>query len=219
MKDLVDYVNSGKPSLALRTATHAFSYLKHKESPYAKYSWRDQQFAGGFGRQVLGETWINHYGRHQKESTRGIIAADMKNHPIVRGVDDIWGPSDVYAITTLSGDSKPLVFGQVLLGMNPQDRPNPEKPPVPVAWIKSYTGSSGKPARVFATTMGHGGDLKNAGLRRLLVNACYWCVGLEDRIPPQSRVDLVGKYDPNPIGTAKHKKGLKPADYRIDAEH
>ena len=213
MKHIIDYTNSGKPIMGLRTSTHAFKYKKHKDSPYAKYSFRDKEFEGGYGRQVLGETWINHYGHHQKESTRGLIAKGMEDHPIVKGIDDIWGPSDVYGITTLSGDSKPLIMGQVLMGMSPEDKPNPEKQLVPVAWIKTYTGQSGRTARVFTTTMGHGGDLKNEGFRRLLVNACYWCMGMEDNIPPRSKVDIIGEYNPNPIGMGRHKKGLKPSDY------
>ena len=216
MKHIIDYTNSGRPILALRTSTHAFRYKKHPESPYAKYSFRSKDPAGGYGRMVLGETWVSHYGKHQQESTRGIIAEGMQSHPIVRGIDEIWGPSDVYAITTLAGDSKPLVLGQVLAGMSPNDEPNPEKPPVPVAWIKTYTGSQGKPARVFTTTMGHAGDLKNEGFRRLLVNACYWCCGLEGKIPLRSKVDIVGRYEPNPIGIGKHKKGLKPSDHRLE---
>ena len=215
MKHIIDYTDSGKPILGLRTAAHAFRYVKHKDSPYAKYSFEDQECDGGYGRKVLGETWINHYGYHQKESTRGIIAKGMENHAIVKGVEDIWGPSDVYAIKSLSGDSKPLIMGQVLLGMNPTDKPNSEKQLVPVAWTKSYTPGRGKAARVFTTTMGHGGDLKNEGFRRLLVNACYWCMGMEDMIPIKSKVDIVGKYDPNPIGTNSHKKGLKPSDHRL----
>ena len=211
MKHIIDYTNSGKPILGLRTATHPFYYRKHKDSPYARYSFQDKEFSGGYGRQVLGETWINHYGQHQKESTRGLIAKDMENHPIVKGVDDIWGPSDVYAITTLSGDSKPLIMGQVLKGMNPQDEPNPDKKLVPVAWTKTYTGEQGKTARVFTTTMGHAGDLANEGFRRLLVNACYWCMGMEDKIPAKSTVTLVGQYNPSPIGFGGHKKGVKPS--------
>jgi len=212
-KCIVDYANSGKPIVGLRTATHAFNFTRHKT--YAKYSFRSKEFEGGFGRQVLGETWIDHYGQHQRESTRGIVAKGMENHPILKGVEDIWGPSDVYAITTLSGDSKPLVMGQVLVGMKPNDEPKPGKELVPVAWVKSYTGEKGKTARVFTTTMGHGGDLKSEGFRRLLVNACYWALGMEDKIPVKSKVDLVGEYGPNEIGTAGHKKGLKPLDHRI----
>jgi len=215
MKYIIDYTNSGKPIVGLRTSTHSFNYTKHKDSPYAKYSFRDKEFDGGYGRQVFGETWINHYGSHQKESTRGLIAEGMENNPIIKGIDDVWGESDVYGITTLTGDSKPLIMGQVLSGMNPKDKPNPDKKLVPVAWTKTYTGEKGKTARVFTTTMGHSFDFKNEGFRRLMVNACYWAMGMEDKIPARSKVDFVGKYDPNQIGMGKHKNGLKPSDHKL----
>jgi len=215
MKCIMDYTNSGRPIMGLRTSTHAFNYGKRKDSPYAKYSFRSSDPKGGYGRLVFGETWVNHYGRHKSESTRGVVAKGMENHPIVRGCEDIWGPSDVYGLTTLHGDCKPLIMGVVLRGMDPQDEPNPEKPPVPVAWLKTHTGTQGKAARVFTTTMGHAADLKSEGFRRLLINACYWCMGMEDKIPARSKVDLVGEYDPTPIGMGGHKKGVKPADHRL----
>ncbi len=213
MKHVVDYVNSGRPIVGLRTATHAFQFKVH--TTYSKYDWRSKDFDGGFGRQVLGETWINHYGKHQHESTRGVIADGMADHPILRGVKDIWGPSDVYGITTLTGDSKPLVMGQVLTGMKPDDPPKPDMKLVPVAWTKTYTADVGKPARVFATTMGHAADFENEGFRRLVVNACYWALGMEDKIRPDANVDLVGEYHPSPIGFGGHKKGVKPADHEM----
>ena len=214
MRHIIDYTNSGKPILGLRTATHAFRYVKRPESPYAKYSFQDREFKGGYGRQVLGETWIAHYGAHGRESTRGLVAGGMEDHPIVQGCEDIWGPSDVYALTTLAGDSKPLIMGQVLRGMDHDDKPHPEKKLVPVAWLKTYTGTEGKAARVFTTTMGHSFDFKSEGFRRLLVNACYWCLGMEDQIPSRSAADLVGDYAPNDIGVGGHKKGLKPSELR-----
>ena len=216
MKHIIDYTNSGRPVMGLRTATHAFNFRKHADGPYAKWSFRAKgQTPGGYGRQVLGETWINHYGAHQKESTRGRVAKGMEDHPIVRGCEDVWGPSDVYTITKLSGDSRPLVMGQVLTGMDPGDPPKADKPLVPVAWIKTYTGTEGKASRVFTTTMGHAGDLESEGFRRLLVNACYWCVGMEQKIPARAKVDLVGEYKPSKIGMGGHKKGLKPEDHKI----
>ena len=214
MKYIVDYTNSGKPIVGLRTSTHAFRYRK-QGSPYAKYSFRSKEFDGGYGRQVLGETWINHYGHHQRESTRGVVAKGMEDHPIVQGCEDIWGPSDVYGITTLTGDSKPLVMGEVLVGMDPKDKPNTNKKPVPVVWLKTYTGTQGKASRVFMTTMGHGDDLKSEGFRRLLVNGCYWGLGMEGKIPARSKVDIVGTYEPFPIGFGGFKKGLKPADHKL----
>jgi type 1 glutamine amidotransferase len=215
MKYIVDYTNSGKPVLALRTATHAFRYVKNPDNPYAKYSFDSREFEGGYGRQVLGETWVAHYGEHEKESTRGLIAPGMEKHPIVQGCEDIWGASDVYALTTLTGDSKPLVLGQVLRGMSPDDAPNKDKAPIPVAWCKTYTGDKGKPARVFTTTMGHSVDFANEGFRRLLVNACYWCTGMESQIPARSAADLIGSYTPRAIGVGKHARGVKPADHAV----
>jgi type 1 glutamine amidotransferase len=215
MKYIIDYTNSGKPIIGLRTATHAFNYTKNTNSPYAKYSFRSKDPDGGWGRQVLGETWISHYGVHNGESTRGVIAEGMEGHPIVKGCEDIWGPSDVYGLTTLHGGCKPLIMGQVLKGMDAKDQANPDKKPVPVAWTKTYTGEKGKAARVFTTTMGHSFDFFSEGFRRLLVNACYWATGMEDKIPAKSKVDLVGEYKPNNIGMGGHKKGLKPSDHAI----
>ncbi len=215
MKHIIDYTNSGRPIMGLRTSTHAFFYRTRRDSPYAKYSFRSKNPRGGYGRWVFGETWAGHYGAHNRESTLGTVAPGAENHPIVRGIERVWGPSDVYGITTLEGQCTPLILGQPLAGMTPDSPPNTEKKPVPVAWTKAFVGETGKKARVFTTTMGHAHDLKDEGFRRLLINAIYWCVGLEDKIPAKANVDLVGTYDPNPIGMGRHKKGLRPADFRL----
>jgi type 1 glutamine amidotransferase len=215
MKCIIDYIDSGKPVMGLRTSTHAFNYKARKDSPYAKYSYNNKDFQGGFGRQILGETWVNHWGAHQKESTRGLIAPGMEKDPIVKGCEDIWGPSDVYTINSLTGDAKPVIMGQVLTGMNPKDPPNDAKKQMPVAWTKTYTGAQGKASRVFNTTMGHNGDFVSEGFRRLLVNATFWCVGMQDNIPAKANVDLVGEYKPSPIGVGKFVKGKKPADLKL----
>lgn len=218
MKHFVDYVNSGKPIIGLRTSTHAFSYERNKQSPYAKYDWRNKAWPGGFGQQVLGETWINHHGDHGKESTRGVINKDQKNHPVLRGVEDIWGPSDVYGVIHLPQDAKVLVWGQVLAGMKPADPPVPGKkndPMMPLAWVREYRGESGKANRIFTTTMGAAVDLESEGLRRLLVNACYWAVGLEDQVPPKANVDYVGEFKPTWFGFGKFVKGVKPSDLNL----
>ncbi len=215
MKYIVDYTNAGKPVMGLRTATHAFNYKENLESPYTKYSFNSGDFDGGYGRQVLGETWINHHGHHGKESARGVIDEAMKNHPIVKGVSDIWGPSDVYGIKELTGDAQVLVHGQVLVGMEPTDAPKPDTITMPMAWIKTYTGETGNTSRVFNTTMGASVDLESEGLRRLLVNGCYWCMGMEDDIPDVSVVDYVGDYAPTFFGFGTFIKGLKPSDHAI----
>jgi len=215
MKHVVDYVEAGKPVMGLRTSTHAFSPDKHPT--FARYGWQSKEWEGGFGRQVLGETWINHHGHHGKQSTRGLIVPEMKGHPILRGIrdGDIWGPTDVYGVRLpLPGDSRPLVLGQVLEGMQPQDPPVAGKqndPMMPVAWIKTFQAPGGKSARVFTTTMGASQDLLSEGLRRLLVNAAYWSVGLEEKIPERANVDIVGVYRPTPFGFGAFTKGIRPA--------
>ena len=121
-------------------------------------------------------------------------------------------------------------MGQVLEGMKPTDKPvvgeyvqktrrgevrkTPNDPLMPVAWTKSFTGKSGKTARIFTTTMGAATDLESEGFRRLVVNATYWAVGMESKIPAKAKVDIVGDYDPTFFGFGDYKKGLRPADYK-----
>ena len=215
MKYIIDYTNQGKPIMGLRTATHAFNYTRNLQSPYAKYDFKNEDFPGGYGQQVLGETWINHHGHHGKESARGIINEEMATHPILQSVQDIWGPSDVYTVNDLTGDAQVLLWGQVLIGMESSDDPNLDKPKMPLAWIKTYTGDAGKTSRVFCTTMGASVDLENEGLRRLLVNSCYWCMDMEDQIPAESQVDYVGEYTPTFFGFGTYQKGMRPSDFSL----
>ncbi len=218
MKHLANYVQSGRPVIGLRTATHAFNL--DAKSAFAEYTWTSKSWDGGFGRQVLGETWINHHGEHGRQSTRGLLAPAQSGHPILRGLADadIWGPTDVYAVRLpLPGDCLPLVLGQVVAGMQASDpaAEGPKNNPLmPVAWTHTYTTQRGQAARVFTTTMGAATDLVSPGLRRLLVNACYWAVGLEAAIAPHANVDLVGHYEPTPFGFGSFKKGVRPHDLR-----
>ena len=218
MKHVVDYVESGRPIVGLRTATHAFSYQRNPDSPYAHWSFRSESWPGGFGQQVLGDTWINHHGRHGRESTRGVVAPAAAGHPILRGVDDVWGPTDVYGLRNLGDDANVLLLGAVLAGMSPDDPPasGPKNDPmVPIAWTRSYTGAGGKAARVFTTTMGSSTDFESEGLRRLLVNAVYWGLGMEDRIPEQSDARVVGEYEPTDFGFGSHAAGVMPSAHSL----
>ncbi|MFL5245386.1 MAG: ThuA domain-containing protein [Gemmataceae bacterium] len=218
MNHIVDYVESGKPIIGLRTATHAFAL---SSKTYAKYNWNSKDWDGGFGRQVLGETWVNHYGAHGSQSTRGLLVKEQEKHPILRGIKDgdIWGPTDVYEVRLpLPGDSKPLVLGQILEGMKPTDKPvegKKNEPMMPIAWTKSYRGEAGNTGRTFTTTMGASQDFESEGLRRLLVNAVYWAVGLEDKIDSKADVSIVGEFKPLPFKGDGFQKGRKPADWAL----
>lgn len=212
MKHIVEYVDSGRPIIGLRTATHAFNYKGKSAAGYHSWSFNSKEPAGGFGRAVLGETWVNHHGAHGSESCRGVIADGAKTHPIVRGCEDIWGPTDVYTAKP-PADVTPLVMGQVLKGMKPTDAPvdGPKNSPMmPIAWTREYKG-----ARIFTTTMGASQDFESEGLRRLVVNASYWCVGLEGKIPERANVEFVTPYKPTPFGHGKAAKDVTPADHKL----
>ena len=213
MRHIVDYVNSGKPIIGIRTATHAFALRKHLT--YSQWDW--QKPTGGFGRLILGETWVSHLGAHGKESTLAKIVEGREGHPILRGIreGDIWSPTDVYEVHPVEGID-PILLGEVLSGMNPRDPPvtGPKNTPMrPIAWTRTYTADSGKSGRAFATTMGCSLDLLNEGFRRMLVNATFWALGLINKIRPGSNVDLVGTYRPSPFGFGKHQRGRKPEDF------
>ena len=165
---------------------------------------------------MLGETWVSHHGAHGKESTRGYVAKGMENHPIVQGTEDIWGPTDVYGINDLTGDSEPLIMGQVLTGMNPSDPHKESISQMPIAWIKSYTGETGNKSKVFTSTMGAATDFESEGLRRLLVNAAYWGLNMENQIPERSNVDIVGEFNPTDYGFGTHIKNVKVSSHSMD---
>lgn len=218
MKIFVDFMESGKPLFAIRTSTHAFQYSKNKESAYKKYDWRSREWAGGFGQQVLGDTWISHHGGHGTESTRGVINDKLADHPILRGVKDIWGPTDVYGIKNLPADAKVLVYGQILAGMKPTDKPVEGKkndPMMPLIWIREHKHENGKSSRIITSTIGASVDLESEDLRRLFVNACYWGVKIEEKIPAKSKVDYVGEYKPTNFGFNKFTRGVKPEHHEL----
>ena len=218
MKPFADYLESGKPIIGLRTSTHAFNYPKDSQSKYKQFGFNDQTWEGGFGQQVLGDTWINHHGHHKKESTRGVIVEKNASHPVLKGVTDIWGPTDVYGIKNLPETATVLLDGAVLEGMSPSDKAldGPKNNPMmPVAWVRQYTNDAGKTNPIFCTTMGSSTDFESEDLRRLIVNAAHWCVGMEDQITDNANVELVDPYSPTPYGFGNFKKGTQPADYNL----
>lgn len=216
MKWIDEYVQSGRPIMGLRTATHAFAFDQDTATSYRAWDHRDKtSWPGGFGKQVLGETWISHHGKHKVQSTRAIAAPGARGNPILNGCEDIWGPTDVYTAAPGS-DATTLLLGQVLAGMRPGDAPVDgalNQPMMPVAWTRTFATRTGKRARVFTTTMGASVDLESEGLRRLLVNATYWATGLEAKIPARANAEPVGVYKPTFYGFGKHRHGLRPADF------
>lgn len=217
MKHFADYIAAGKPVIGLRTSTHSFSGLK---GTYEKFNFNK---GGGFGKLVLGETWVNHWGGHKREATRGVIEPGAESNPLMRGVENIFGDTDVYEAYP-PADAKVLVRGQVLKAMTPDSAPADYKkkrttdkaeqgvndPMMAVAWTRVNDNEFGKGNKVLCTTMGSSTDLANEGLRRLIVNAAYSFTGLE--VPAKADVSFVGEFKPTFYGFDGHKKGVKPSE-------
>jgi hypothetical protein len=215
LKHFADYIAAGKPVIGLRTSTHAFSNIK------GQYAWLNN-----YGKDVLGERWVSHWGSHKKEATKGIIEPSAKNDPLLRGVTYIFGTTDVYEAAP-PADAKVLVRGQVLKGMNPTDEPADYKkkrsgdkveqgvndPMMPIAWTHIYNGEHGKGNKALCTTMGAASDLPNEGLRRLLVNGAYWATGLE--VPAMADVSFVGEFKPTFYSPNQFMKGMKPEAHAL----
>lgn len=204
-KHLHDYFDSGKPLLVLRTGNHGIS---RKTKPYQ---------VGGETvslQQMLGGTFRGHHGGWHRESTRGVIVPEQKSHPILTGVTDIWGPSDVYRCHTekspFPDDCTALVLGQPLQNLEPDAPPNSKKEALPVAWVKKWKGNQGLSSPIFHYTMGSARDFSNEGVRRLTVNALYWGLGMESQIDKNRSVEIVGEYQPLKSGFKYDVIGVKP---------
>lgn len=204
LKHFHDYFDSGKPIIALRTANHGF----YGDMGYRKGEKRVPL------RELLGGAFMGHYGGWHREATRGIVFDANKAHPIVRGVTDIFGPSDVYRChndkSPLPASAKVLVLGQPLKTLDPDAEPNPEKPPMPIAWIKTWTGNAGKVSRIFHFTMGSARDFRSEGVRRLTINAVFWGLKMGDAIKADSSVEIIGRYRPLKSGFNYEKLGVEP---------
>lgn len=215
MKYFDDYLNAGKSIIGLRTATHAFNYSSESQSPFKKYSFNNSEkgWEGGFGRKILGDTWISHHGDHGSEGTRAVVNGLLADHPILKGVSDIWGPTDVYTVEHLSKKANVLLWGQSTEGMTPESPVNRQKSLMPVAWTQKYSADSGKEGKVFTTTMGAAVDFESEDLRRLLVNASYWALDLEVDSSEKVNADIVGEYNPTMFGFGTFQKDKSPQDF------
>ena len=176
MQRFVAAFERGVPLVALRTSTHPFNFPA--DSKWAKYSYNAKApWPGGFGKHVLGETWVTHWGKHKSEATRGVTEPAAKNDPLLRGVTAVFGDSDVYEAYP-PADAKILLRGLVLKGMNPADAPAEQmkkratdkqeqgvnSPAMPIAWTRLVKNDAGKENKIFTTTMGAATDFENESL-------------------------------------------------------
>ncbi|MEP2775950.1 MAG: ThuA domain-containing protein [Luteolibacter sp.] len=219
MKRFEGAMNRGVPIIGLRTSTHAFKFPKG--SPWEEWSFNSK--TGGFGRTVLGETWISHWGHHKFEATRTVIEEGQEKNPLLNGVGSIYADSDVYEAAPPE-DATILLRGLVLEGMGVDDglskkekapkggkTQNVNNPAMPVAWSREVTNKAGTTNRVLTSTMGAATDFADEDMRRLVVNGVFW--GLDMEVPAKADVSPVGEWVPSNYGYKDGKNGLKAADF------
>lgn len=215
-------VLAGTPIVAIRTSTHAFSGFP-AGSPWARWNYNAN---GGFGREVLGETWVNHWGRHKVEATRGVIEPAARRHPVLRGITDVFGNTDVYEAYP-AADADILMRGLVLqtlapdapLASYPKARTSDKQtqdintPAMPIVWTRLHHNPNGTVNRTLTSTIGSATDLADEGVRRLIVNAVFWGLGLA--VPAKADVTIVDPYRPSFYGFDAFRKGLRPSDFAM----
>lgn len=243
MKHVDDYLKAGKPVIGLRTATHAFNGFKGEFERYNyNYNGPEKPWKDGFGRVVLGETWINHHGSHKSESTRGLFAPDAAGNPLLKGVKDgeVWGASDVYGVRLpLPGDSKPLLLGQVTQRAGPAKKAEEDAnygmaatdttPAGPVTDKKTgKVTDKNSPMMPVAWTKSY--ELPGGKPGKSLATTMGSATDLQNEalrrllvnaaydlvglpVPEKADVAIVGEYHPTAYGFDGFKKGVRPADH------
>jgi len=160
MQHFRDYLDRGKPLIALRTASHAFD--TRGNAPAGHVEWRE------FDDEVLGGNYHGHYG--SGPITTVTAAPGAKGHPILSGVEvPFTSNGSLYEASPLAKSAQCLLVGSI-----------PDHESEPVAWTNGYRN-----ARVFYTSLGHVDDFANPQFRRLLVNALFWAM---DRPVPKKAV-------------------------------
>ena len=150
------FVASGKPVVAIRTASHAFAPRDNASLVEGHGSWP------GFDHEILG----GHYqGHHEAGPEVAVtVAAGAEGHPILEGVEvaKLVGHGSLYKVRPLAKTATPLLLGSI-----------PEEEAEPIAWTN--TPATGE--RVAYTSLGQIDDFAEPAFRRMFRNAIAWAVG------------------------------------------
>ena len=147
------HLSTGKPLVAIRTASHAFG---------AKAPDADHEAWDTFDVDVLGATYARAHPDHPRTFVR--VSKTALNHPVLKGVstEETRVISHLYKHRDLRKEAVPLVYGRVA-GVARME---------PVAWVNTAAGR-----RVFYTSLGDVNDFKTPLFRRLLLNGISWTLG------------------------------------------
>ncbi|HEV3145127.1 MAG TPA: isochorismatase family protein [Gemmataceae bacterium] len=147
-----DYLESGRPLVGIRTASHAFCLVDKPEG------WP------GFDHEVLGGDYKMHYGKGL--ATVCTAVEESAKHPILKDVPAKFeSKSHLYKNKTLAKTATPLLRGNI----GPDGKENEF-----VAWTNTYKGG-----RIFYTSLGSPDDFADASFRRLLRNGIDWALERE----------------------------------------
>ena len=214
MQHIDKYLKRGGPVVGFRTATHAFNIKNHPQWGHYDFAYNGpmKEWHKGFGKLVLGETWVGHYGTNHKQATKLVIDEAQKQHPIMRGVKNPWAQSGAYEVYPEEMNATVLARCEVLNGMTPDSPVDVTKKPLAAAWVRDYQLPEGKMGRAFATVHGASEDLLSKDFRRMAINAIFWAAGMEAQIKPNSNIDFVGPYKPTTFNFDGYKANVKPSD-------
>lgn len=212
MAHIEGYVERGGPVVGLRTSSHAFKIPA--ESKYAKYDFKSKAagYEGGFGHQVLGNTWVGHYGKNHVQGTRVVTVPEQRGHVILTGVGETAFTHAGAYVGKAAPDFTVLATSQPLVSMDPAAEADASKPPMPCVWTREYSAKDGSKHRVFHSTQGASQDFLDDNYRRMILNGVLWAVGMEGEIKPGLDFSFVGPYQPNKFSFKGEAKNVKPSD-------
>ncbi len=206
------YLERGGPVVGLRTSSHAFQIPA--SSKYAKYDFKSKVagYENGFGHQVLGNTWVGHYGTNHKQGTRITTIPEQRGNVILTGVGETAFTHAGAYVGKAAPDFTVLTTSQPLVSMDPNAEPDTKKPPMPSTWTRSYAGKDGSKHRVFHSTQGASQDFLDDNYRRMIVNGTFWAMSMEANIKADMNISFVGPFQPSNFSFNGHAKKVKPSD-------
>ena len=89
-----------------------------------------------------------------------------------------------------------LATNQVLQSMEVGAPPVADKEPQPAAWVREYQYEGG-PKGEYSAAHSASEDILSDGVRRLIINATLWCMGMEKEISADADISFVGPYNPS----------------------
>ncbi len=166
---LRDYLDSGRPLIGIRTASHAFDANLVVPREGGAPVPANARLPGGleqwktFDKEVLGCSYHGHY----EPGILTVVTAnpEKRAHPILTGVPERFeSQSWLYQVEPLAPTAEALMTGKI-----------PGKAAEPVLLTNTYKRGS----RIVYTSLGHWDDFKLPAFRRLLLNSVFWAMRMD----------------------------------------